>query len=151
MQETQKNAGSIPGSGKSPGGGNGNPLQYSCLENIMDRGAWWATVHRVSKNWTWLSTHVSPSLIPEALNFLPLQGCMYVLFPWIWVPVYLPLWFSSAQLLSSVQFSSIVSDSLQPHGLQHTRPPCPSPTPGVYPDSVHWVGDAIQPLQPTSG
>ena len=35
--------GSIPGSGKSPGGGNGNPLQYSCLQNPMDRGAWWAT------------------------------------------------------------------------------------------------------------
>ena len=38
--------GSIPGSGRSPGEGNGNPLQYSCLENPMDRGAWWATVHR---------------------------------------------------------------------------------------------------------
>ena len=37
--------GSIPGSGRSPGEGNGNPLQYSCLENLMDRGAWWATVH----------------------------------------------------------------------------------------------------------
>ena len=37
----------IPGSGRSPGGGHGNPLQYSCLENTMDRGAWWATVHRV--------------------------------------------------------------------------------------------------------
>ena len=34
-----------PGSGRSPGGGNGNPLQYSCLDNPMDRGAWWATVH----------------------------------------------------------------------------------------------------------
>ena len=41
--------GSIPGSGRSPGEGNGNPLQYSCLENPMDGGAWWATVHRVSK------------------------------------------------------------------------------------------------------
>ena len=41
--------GSIPGSGRSPGGGNGNPLQYSCLENSMDRGAWWATVHEVIK------------------------------------------------------------------------------------------------------
>ena len=41
--------GSIPGSGKSPGQGNDNPLQYSCLGNPMDRGAWWATVHRVSK------------------------------------------------------------------------------------------------------
>ena len=37
--------GSIPGSGRFPGEGNGNPLQYSCLENPMDRGAWWATVH----------------------------------------------------------------------------------------------------------
>ena len=43
-------AGSIPRSGKSPGGGNGNPLQYSCLENPMDRGALWATVHRVAKS-----------------------------------------------------------------------------------------------------
>ena len=42
--------GSIPGSGRSPGGGHGNPLQYSCLENSMDRGAWWATVHRVAES-----------------------------------------------------------------------------------------------------
>ena len=43
---------SIPGSGRSLGGGNGNPLQYSCLGNPMDRGAWWATVHRVAKGRT---------------------------------------------------------------------------------------------------
>jgi len=42
--------GSIPGSGRSPGGGNGNPLQYSCLENTMDRGAWRATVHGVTES-----------------------------------------------------------------------------------------------------
>ena len=42
--------GSIPGLGRSPGGGNGNPFQYSYLENPMDRGAWWATVHRVAKS-----------------------------------------------------------------------------------------------------
>ena len=42
--------GSIPGSGRSPGGGNGNPLQYSCLENPMDRGAWWAAVHGVAES-----------------------------------------------------------------------------------------------------
>ena len=47
--------GSIPGSGRSPGEGNGNPLQYSCLENRMDRGAWWATVHGVAKSRTQLS------------------------------------------------------------------------------------------------
>ena len=47
--------GSIPGSGRSLGEGNGNPLQYSCLENPMDRGAWWATVHGVAKSRTRLS------------------------------------------------------------------------------------------------
>ena len=46
--------GLIPGSGSFPGGGRGNPLQYSCLENLMDRGSWWATVHRVEKSWVWL-------------------------------------------------------------------------------------------------
>ena len=49
-----KDEGSIPGSGGSPGGGHGNPLQSSCLENPMDRGAWWATVHRVAKSQTQL-------------------------------------------------------------------------------------------------
>ena len=43
---------SIPGSGRSPGEGSGNPLQYSCLGNPMDRGAWWATVHGIAKSWT---------------------------------------------------------------------------------------------------
>ena len=42
--------GLIPGSGRSPGGGNHNPLQYSCLGNPMDRGAWWATVHAIAKS-----------------------------------------------------------------------------------------------------
>ena len=46
--------GSIPGWGRSPGEGNGNPCQYSCLENSMDSGAWWATVHGVTKSRTWL-------------------------------------------------------------------------------------------------
>ena len=49
----------IPGSGRSPGEGNGNPLQYSCLENSKDRGAWWATVHGVAKSWTQLSPHTT--------------------------------------------------------------------------------------------
>ena len=47
--------GSIPGLGRSSGEGNGNPLQYSCLENPMDGGAWWAKVHGVTKSWTRLS------------------------------------------------------------------------------------------------
>ena len=44
--------GLIPGSGRFPGEGNGRPFQYSCLENPMDRGAWWAPVHGVTKSWT---------------------------------------------------------------------------------------------------
>ena len=47
---------SISGLGRSPGRGHGNPLQYSCLENPMDRGAWWATIHRVAKES--LSMHI---------------------------------------------------------------------------------------------
>ena len=48
--------GSIPGSGRSPGGGNGNPLQYSCLRNPVGRGAWWAAVHKLAQ---WDTTEVT--------------------------------------------------------------------------------------------
>ena len=47
-----RDVGSVPGLGRSPAGGHGNPLQCSCLENPMDRGAWWVTVHRVTKSQT---------------------------------------------------------------------------------------------------
>ena len=50
--EDAGDTGSVPGLGRSPGGGNDNPLQYSCLENSMDRGAWWAIVHGVAKSRT---------------------------------------------------------------------------------------------------
>ena len=53
-----RDTGSVPGLGRSPGGGNGNPLQYSCLKKPMDRGAWQAAVHGVKKNQTPLSTFV---------------------------------------------------------------------------------------------
>ena len=71
---------------------------------------------------------------------LPFPSPIQVYLIWVWTCGYI--------CISSVQFiHSVVSDSLGPHGLQHTRPPCPSPTPGVYPDSV---GDAIQPSNPLS-
>ena len=60
MQEMKADVILIPGSGRPPGGGPGNPLQYSCRENPMERGAWWGTVHRVTKSRTglkWLSIH----------------------------------------------------------------------------------------------
>ena len=56
--------GSVPGLGRSPGDGNGSPLQYSCLENPMDKGAWWATVHGVTKSQARLSTYFRMKLNP---------------------------------------------------------------------------------------
>ena len=64
--------GLIPGSGRVPGEGNGNPLQYSCLENSMDRGAQWATVHGVTKNWTRLSTLFLKSRSEGSLSAFPI-------------------------------------------------------------------------------
>ena len=61
--------GSIPGSGRSPGGGHGDPHQYSCLENSTDRGAWWATVHGVVKCLTWQSTHCYITMAVLCLTF----------------------------------------------------------------------------------
>ena len=55
-----RDAGLIPGLGRSPEGGHGNPLQYSCLENPMDRGTWQAAVHRIAKTWTQLKQYMPP-------------------------------------------------------------------------------------------
>ena len=66
-----RDVGSIPGLGRSPGGRNGNPLQYSCLEIPMDRGAWWATIHGVTKSWTQLSKWAHICTNP---GFAPLHG-----------------------------------------------------------------------------
>ena len=74
VQEMQE----IPGSGRSPGEGNGNPLQYSCLDNLMDRGAWWVTVHGVVKSCTWLkrlSTHTF-SFICFTIGQVPKYWCL---------------------------------------------------------------------------
>ena len=68
--EAAGDAGSIPQSGRSPGGGNGNPLQYSCLENCMDRGAWRATVHGVTKSQTRLNTRALLSFIHFTVNII---------------------------------------------------------------------------------
>ena len=119
-------AGSILGLGRSPGGRHGNPLQYSCIKYPMNRGGWQATVHGVTKSWTWLKwlsihaqsgsgsymgVYIHKNSLSCTLRFVHVQ-------------------------FSSVQFShSIVSDSLRPHELQHARLLCPSPTPGAYPNS----------------
>ena len=69
-----RDVGLIPGSGRSPGGGHGNPLQYSCVENSMDRRAWRATVHRVAKSRTWLKQLSSHTHMHWQLLF----GCSVV-------------------------------------------------------------------------
>ena len=59
MVKNPGDSGSVPGLGGLPGEGNGHPLQYSCLENPVDRGSWWATVHGVAKSQTGLSDFTS--------------------------------------------------------------------------------------------
>ena len=58
-----RDMGSVPGLGRSPGEGHGNPLQYSCLENFRDRGGWWVTVHIIANSWT------RPSNLAHTHNF----------------------------------------------------------------------------------
>ena len=71
-----RDSGLIPGLGRFPGGGHSNPLQYSCLENLMDWGAWWTTVHRVPESWTWLNTHTrTQGIIWSCLEICHNQMC----------------------------------------------------------------------------
>ena len=105
------NSGLIPGSGR--GEGNGNPLQYSCLENPMDRGVWQATVHGVAKSRTRLSNFTSLSLARIFMSFNPLFHLLlfwvsslpfskHRLSPYtILLPTYFPKYFSSFSLLSA--------------------------------------------------
>ena len=90
-------AGSVPGLGRSPGGGHGNPLQYSCLENPMDIGAWWATVHRVAKKQTRLKLSLCLSFcskmraqtgaetqVGSGCLELPVRCCLQLENQWLW-------------------------------------------------------------------
>ena len=96
-----RHLGLIPGSGRSLGGGNGNPLQYSCLEDSMDRGAWRATVQGVTKSRTQMSTqeHHMPWWMLAELNICFFQDTT------TWVTI------------SFSESRSVVSNSLRPHGL----------------------------------
>ena len=120
VQEPQK----FPGSGRSPAGGHVNPLQYSCLENPKDRGAWQATVHRVAKSCTQLRDWATLTNTGVHVSLWIMVFSRYMHRSGISFPI------------SSVQFShSVMSYSLRPHGLQQGRPPCPLPTPRVYSNS----------------
>ena len=91
-----RDAGSIPGLGRSPGGKHGNPLQYSCMENALDRGAWWATVHRVAKSRTllkWLSMHTHEvghdfSHIISQLMCVYVHTYMYIFYVYMYTFMY---------------------------------------------------------------
>ena len=134
-------SGSIPGSGRSPGGGHGNPLQDSCLENPMDRGAWQATVHRVTKSraWLkWLSTHAhiywagqkvclhfnkffgQPNIYTLIFLSLSLSSIIYFFKIWddwfIILLIYL-LFFIVVQELLITMASLTIEHGLQAHGL----------------------------------
>ena len=84
MQETW-DVGLILGQGRSPGGEHGNPLQYSCLENPMDRGAWQAIVHRVAKSWTWLKQLSMDRNSTVFIKFVESKtNRSWNMNPWIW-------------------------------------------------------------------
>ena len=70
--------GLIPGMGRSPGVGNGNPFQYSCLKNCMDRGTWQAIVHDITKSQTRLSDYTLPVVDTQVCSFNTTKGCVRV-------------------------------------------------------------------------
>ena len=121
MQEMQ-DVSLIPRLERSPGVANGNPLQYSCLDNPMNRGAWQATVHGVTKSQVWLGNWAHTLIVKASLWFL--------LIPNNWVVVYIH---------SVISVAQSCLDSLRPHGLQHARLPCPSLTPGACSNSCPLI------------
>ena len=102
-----RDEGSISGLGRSPGGGNGNPFQCSCLENLMDRGAWWATVYRDAKGQTRLKRH-GTQLICNAVLISAVQRSDSVICVCIYIYIYIYILFI---------FSITVS-----HGMLNTVP-----------------------------
>ena len=138
----------IPGLGRSPGTENGNPLQYSCLENPMDRGTWRAVVHRITESWTqlkWLShtdtrCNIMGSVHGRSVYVLGTPGSQHDAgcyaghrFPSreklrlgavIWQQPPLGL------AVCACSVASAVSDSLRPYGLRSTRLLCPGDSPG---------------------
>ena len=114
--------GSIPGSGRSPGEGNGNPLQYSCLENPMEGGAWWTTVHGVAKSRTRLSDFTHSLIIfhiffcyglSQILNIVPWLSvrpcCLSILYIPVWICL-IPNSHSVSAFVANHQFILYVAD-----------------------------------------
>ena len=129
--------GSIPGSGRSPGEGNGNPLQYSCLENPMDRGAWQATAHGVTRVGHNLTTKPPPPLVrtTRRLQGFCSVGKMCVL---SWV---------SQSVSSIIQSCQTLCD---PTDCSRSGFPICHQLLELAQTHVHWISDAIQPSHPLS-
>ena len=110
-----RDTGSIPGSGGSPGGGNGNLVQYSCLENPMDRGAWQATVHGAAKSRTRLSTHAQCGNVnPNLLTYPSPPSLLLTLSYFIFFFLHFRLYFCSLNkfihIISWLRFQSLGAD-----------------------------------------
>ena len=144
-----------PWIGRSPGEGNGNPLQYSCLENLMDRVAWWATVHRVAKSWRWLKRLHTPTelfwlsihgyvrfqAISEGLITDKLSHSNAWLFWWMWIiglyllstPLYIYIYTKVKVWSHSVMSNSVIVACQAPLAMAFSRQeywsglPFPSP------------------------
>ena len=135
----------------SIGEGNGNPLQHSCLENSMDRN-WWATVHWVAKSRPRLSTSTYMSITRVHRLFYKGKKASDLLkiiqSPYQWLDICHCSVYHLRHLRETLLYSFghwVMSDSLWPRGLQHTRLPYSSVSLGVAQTHVHWVGDTIQP------
>ena len=138
------------GWGISPGEGNGNSFWYSCQEKSMDRGDWWATVPGATKSQIQLSTHTHTKLhhVWDICNAVSADKYWHShMWNNIWIVESCKCLFNHHNGYFLIKFSrSVVSDSSRPHELQHARPPRPSPTPGVHPDSrpsSQWCHPAI--------
>ena len=118
---------SIPGSGRSPGGGNGNPLQYSCLENPMDGGAWRAAVHGVAKSQTRLKRPSTQHFI-SSVQFSPVaQSCPTFCNPMNCSTPGLPVHHQLPEFTQTHVHRA--GDAVQPsHPLSSPSPPAPNPS-----------------------
>ena len=121
-----RHSGSIPGSGRSPGEGNGNPLQYSCLENSMDGGAWWATAHGVTKSHTWLSDFTHSLTQGILSNMKPKESSDQTLIKW-----------SLERWSELTKVSTKLLEGLEVH-LRHILPCSPVPSRNPNPKGGFW-------------
>ena len=133
----------IPGLGRSPGEGHGNPLQYSCLENPMDRGVWKAEGLRVAQSQTWLK------LLSRSSRSIPhwmVRGEQHELGDWHW-HIYTT---DTKYQFSPVQSLSLVLTFCNPMDCGTPVLPVHRQLPDSTQTHVHWVGDATQPSHPLS-